>query len=199
MCIYTHIYIYVCVYIYIHVYPSLHRRLIKSTRCYKVLTICEFRWGCVGVHCAIFFFPQHFCRLGIFQNKGLGKTKRETGVTAQNSLNNSDLRVTSHIRGIFAHIIHQMRLMSSVRVKKAYSRLQNVCRLIKLASSNLTWVNFIALILSLSLSHTHTHSLNKNVNLSTQTQERILAHMEFSTKRIMNWYLLRFVMFIYSP
>lgn len=38
----------------------------------------------------------------------------------------------------------------------------------------------------------------KNVNLSTQTQERASEYMEFSTKGIMNWYLFRFVMFIYS-
>ena len=67
----------------------------------------------VGVCCGIFF--QHFTGLEFFKTKNWGKQKRETGVTEQNNLNNSDLRVTSHIRGIFAHVIHQMRLMSSIR------------------------------------------------------------------------------------
>lgn len=62
----------------------------------------------------IVLFFQHFCKVGIFQKKDWGRQKRETGVPEQRSPNNSDFRVTSHIRGMFAHSGHQMRRISSV-------------------------------------------------------------------------------------
>lgn len=62
----------------------------------------------------IVLFFQHFFRVGSFQNEDWGTQKRETGVTEQHSLNNSDFRVTVHIRGMFAHTGHQMRQISCV-------------------------------------------------------------------------------------
>lgn len=56
-----------------------------------------------GMWVFIVLFIQHLRRLGIFQNKRLGKTK-ETGVTEEKSLNNADLRCHfSHQRDVCPH------------------------------------------------------------------------------------------------
>lgn len=66
----------------------------------------------VGVYCGIFFNIS--TGLEFFKPKNW--ENREIGVTEQNNLNNSGLGVTSmRSEGYFTHIIHQMRLMSSIR------------------------------------------------------------------------------------
>lgn len=105
---YTHTYVYIYKHMYIH--PYLDRWSIAHIKnCSQFVNLDE---EYVGVYCGIFFNIS--TGLEFFKPKNWGK-QREIGVTEQNNLNNSGLEVTSEIRGIFAHIIHQMRLMSSIR------------------------------------------------------------------------------------